>query len=128
MFRKNMLSTLEFIMRAHNTHTHTHTCTHTRVRTHAHTQYTHVHTHAHTYTRTHTRTHTRAQPHTHTHTHTYTHTYTHTIRTGRAVEGYGLGSQGDRIPVGARFFAPVQTGPGAHPASCLRGTGSLCRG
>ena len=25
---------------------------------------------------------------------------------------------GDRIPVGARFFAPVQTGPGAHPASC----------
>ena len=23
----------------------------------------------------------------------------------------------DRIPVGARFSAPVQTGPGAHPAS-----------
>jgi hypothetical protein len=30
---------------------------------------------------------------------------------------------GDRIPVGARFFAHVQTGPGAHPASCTMGTG-----
>jgi hypothetical protein len=27
------------------------------------------------------------------------------------------------IPVGARFFAHVQTGPGAHPASCSMGTG-----
>jgi len=26
---------------------------------------------------------------------------------------------------GARFSAPVQTGPGAHPASCAIGTGSL---
>jgi len=25
--------------------------------------------------------------------------------------------------VGARFSAPVQTGPEAHPASCTRGTG-----
>jgi hypothetical protein len=32
---------------------------------------------------------------------------------------------GDRIPVGARFSAPVQKGPGAHPASCTMGTGSL---
>jgi len=35
--------------------------------------------------------------------------------------------------VGARFSAPVQTGPGAHPASCTMGTGSFpevkgCRG
>jgi len=35
--------------------------------------------------------------------------------------------------VGARFFAPVQTGPRAHSASCTRGTGSFpgvkgCRG
>ena len=30
----------------------------------------------------------------------------------------------DRIPVGTRFSAPVQTGPGAHPASCKMGTGS----
>ena len=27
------------------------------------------------------------------------------------------GRFGDRIPVGARFSSPVQTGPGAHPAS-----------
>jgi len=27
--------------------------------------------------------------------------------------------------VGARFSAPVQTGPGAHLASCTMGTGSL---
>jgi hypothetical protein len=27
------------------------------------------------------------------------------------------GRFGDRIPVGVSFSAPVQTGPGAHPAS-----------
>jgi len=27
--------------------------------------------------------------------------------------------------VGARFFAPVQTDPEAHPASCKMGTGSF---
>jgi len=27
--------------------------------------------------------------------------------------------------VGARFTAPVQAGPGAHPASCTMGTGSF---
>ena len=32
---------------------------------------------------------------------------------------------GDRIPVEARFSAPVQTGPEAHPASCAMSTGSL---
>jgi len=32
---------------------------------------------------------------------------------------------GDRMPVGARFFAPVQIDPGAHPASCTMGTGSF---
>ena len=31
----------------------------------------------------------------------------------------------DRIPVEARFSAPVQTGPGAHPASYTMGTGSF---
>ena len=36
---------------------------------------------------------------------------------------YGLDGPGDRIPVEARFFAPVQTSPGAHPASCTMGTG-----
>jgi len=38
---------------------------------------------------------------------------------------YGLGRSGDRIPVGARFSAPAQTGPEAHPASCAMGTGSF---
>jgi hypothetical protein len=33
-----------------------------------------------------------------------------------------------KIPVGARFFAPVHTGPGAYPASYKMGTGSLSRG
>jgi hypothetical protein len=32
---------------------------------------------------------------------------------------------GDGIAVGARFSAPVQTGPGAYPASCTMGTGSF---
>jgi hypothetical protein len=34
------------------------------------------------------------------------------------------GRFGDRIPVG-RDFPPVQTGPGAHQASCTMGTGSF---
>jgi hypothetical protein len=37
----------------------------------------------------------------------------------------GHGRSGDRIPVRARFSAPVQTGPGAHPASCTMGTRSF---
>ena len=39
--------------------------------------------------------------------------------------GYGMDGPGDRIPVGARFSAPVQSGPGAHSASCTMGTGFL---
>jgi hypothetical protein len=39
--------------------------------------------------------------------------------------GYGAGRSGDRIPVVARFSAPVKTGPGAHPASYTMGTGSF---
>jgi hypothetical protein len=35
------------------------------------------------------------------------------------------GRSGDRIPVGARFSAHVQTGPGAQPASYTMGTGSF---
>jgi hypothetical protein len=38
--------------------------------------------------------------------------------------GYGLGGPGSNS-VGARFSAPVQTGPGAHPASFTMGTGSF---
>jgi hypothetical protein len=33
------------------------------------------------------------------------------------------GRSGDRIPLGVRFFAHIQTGPGAHPASGPMGTG-----
>jgi len=35
------------------------------------------------------------------------------------------GRSGDRIPVWARFSAPVQTGRGVHPASCVMDTGSF---
>jgi hypothetical protein len=42
------------------------------------------------------------------------------IATGDGLDGPGIESQW-----GARFSAPVQTGPGAHPASCTMGTGSL---
>ena len=33
----------------------------------------------------------------------------------------------DRIPVGERFSAAVQSGPGFHPASHMMDTGSLAR-
>ena len=35
------------------------------------------------------------------------------------------GSSGDRILVGARYSAPVKTGPGTNPATYTRGTGSF---
>ena len=38
------------------------------------------------------------------------------------------GRSGDRIPVGAMYSKPVQTGSGAHPTTCKIGTGSFCRG
>ena len=39
--------------------------------------------------------------------------------------GYGLNDPGVESRWGARFSAPVQTGPGAHPVSCTMGTGSF---
>ena len=39
--------------------------------------------------------------------------------------GYGLDGPGIESQWGARFSAPVQTGPGAHPTSCTMGTGSF---
>jgi hypothetical protein len=36
-----------------------------------------------------------------------------------------VGRSGDLIPVWARFFAPVQTGPGIHPVFCTMGTVSF---
>jgi len=45
-----------------------------------------------------------------------------------AIDCLPAGRSGDRIPLEARFSAPVQTGPGDHPASCTMGTGSFPRG
>jgi hypothetical protein len=39
--------------------------------------------------------------------------------------GYRLDGRGDRNPVGSKFSAPVQTGPGAYPTSCTMGSGSF---
>jgi len=39
--------------------------------------------------------------------------------------GYGLDGPGIESRWEARFSAPVQTGPGAHPASCTMGTRSF---
>jgi hypothetical protein len=41
--------------------------------------------------------------------------------------GYGLDGPGIESRWGARFSAPVQTGPGAHPASYTMCTGSFKR-
>ena len=38
---------------------------------------------------------------------------------------YGFDGQ---TPMGTGYSAPVQTGPGAYPAPCKMGTGSLSRG
>jgi hypothetical protein len=45
--------------------------------------------------------------------------YSESLRAGRSWK---------RIPVKARFSAPVQTVPGAHPASYTVGTGSFAEG
>jgi hypothetical protein len=42
------------------------------------------------------------------------------IATGYGLDGLGIESRWE-----ARFSAPVQTGPGAQPASCTMGTGSF---
>ena len=52
--------------------------------------------------------------------------YIHIKRVGRSsVDGIATGRCGDRIPVGTRLSAPVQTGRGAHPTSYTMGTGSF---
>jgi hypothetical protein len=47
------------------------------------------------------------------------------IATRYGMDGTGIGSGGGG---GAGFYAPVQNGPGTHPASYIIGTGSLYRG
>jgi hypothetical protein len=44
------------------------------------------------------------------------------LATGWTVRG---SNSKKKPPVGARFFAHVQTGPGAHPVSCTIGAGSF---
>jgi hypothetical protein len=54
--------------------------------------------------------------------------YTYTCGPGSSVgiaTGHGLDGPGIESRLGARFSAPVQTGSGAHPASCTMGTGSF---
>ena len=55
--------------------------------------------------------------------------YTYIIRGRDSSVGiatrYGPDGPGIETRVGARFSAPVQTGPGAHSASYTMGTGSL---
>jgi len=47
------------------------------------------------------------------------------IATRYGLDGPGIEPGGER---GSRFYAPAQTGPGAHPASYKMGTGSLSPG
>ena len=54
--------------------------------------------------------------------------YTNHCGPGSAVgiaTGYWLDGPGIESRWGAKFSAPVQTGPGAHTASCTMGTGSF---
>jgi hypothetical protein len=54
-------------------------------------------------------------------------TYWRCVRQACLVHDSSVGLDGPGIEswLGARFSVPVQTGPGAHPASCTMGTGSF---
>jgi len=56
--------------------------------------------------------------------------YTYRVNSGPGssvgiATGYGLDGPGKESRWGQDFSAPVQTGSGAHPASCTMGTGSF---
>ena len=55
----------------------------------------------------------------------YIYIYSGLDRSVGIATGYGMDSPRIESRWGARISAPVQTGPGAHPASCTMGTGSL---
>jgi len=63
--------------------------------------------------------------HTHTHTHTRARARARTHAANHTQTHMSLRFRSHRIPAGARIAAPVQTGPGAHPASYTMGTGSF---
>jgi len=52
-------------------------------------------------------------------------TYSGPVSSVVITTGYGLDGPGNGSRWGAKFSAPVQTGPGAQPASCTMGTGSF---
>jgi len=54
----------------------------------------------------------------------YYHYYWYFTKRSRYSDSLLAEPSGDRNSVQARFSAPVQTGPGAHPVSCTVGTGS----
>ena len=56
-------------------------------------------------------------------THAHRHTQIYVSRCTK--DSLRAGRSGKRIPVGVRFSAPVQTSPGAHPASYTIGAGSF---
>jgi len=80
--------------------------------------------------------HTPTHTHTHTHTHTYIYIYIYTYVNvctymhpwAGQLSRYSDWLRAGRFGIESRWgrdFPPVQTGPGAHPASCKMGTGSL---
>jgi len=54
-------------------------------------------------------------------TYTFSNIFTLLVLPSQDSDSLQVGRAGDQIPLGARFSAPVQTGPAAHPASYTMG-------